>query len=205
MKKHSSIIIRFLLLSFAAAGVNCCFPTVCFGPDDGGIKVAVLPFANFSDTPGVEKDLTGIFASELVRQTDMIVSHPKIVEKCLEDGDFPPGGGVSEAQARQLAGLLGVDAVISGAVIEYDGFYPPTLGMSLKIFMPGTGKTVFSGSRVYDSRMPKIKRKALRYARRCIGKDDQYGWEIVFIKKSHYMRFFCYELVRERFRRVRRT
>jgi hypothetical protein len=92
-------------------------------------RVGVAPFFNLS----AEKTLDGrkaaeAYAAELAEVPGYEVIPVSVVEVAAETNQLDLG---READARRLAQILEIDAVVTGAVTEYSPYYPPR--MTLKV------------------------------------------------------------------------
>lgn len=84
------------------------------------IKVALLPFENFSERMGAARIITDIFLAEFfnARIYD-VLDMGEVEEKIVEEDVWPYGGLVDEG-VKKLRKSLNVDAVIVGTVENYD-------------------------------------------------------------------------------------
>jgi hypothetical protein len=128
-----------------AAG--CCVVPVAVGnPIPGMTTVAVAPFFNLSAEPTVDGRRFAIsYYSELQKTSNYQLIPVGIVETAIRENNLDM---TSPADAVKLAQILGVDAVVVGAVTEYIPYYPPQLGVQINwysprdwIFYPGISST----------------------------------------------------------------
>lgn len=93
-------------------------------------KVAVAPFFNLSTEPTVDgRHVALAYFNELQSVPGFEVIPIGVVEKTLEAHDLSLNG---PAEARRLAQLLGVDAIVVGAVTDYSPYYPPRFALQVE-------------------------------------------------------------------------
>ena len=120
-------------------------PQVTIAPYDAGVGEvlwAVIPLANESGTDAVDplvvsdklvaavEEIQGVRAVPLNRTLQAMHS---LGLKGIED----PG------QVKQLAAVMGIDAIVVGTITAYDPYDPPTIGLSLALY----ARTGVMGSR----------------------------------------------------------
>jgi len=109
-------------------------------------RVAILPFEDFSGTPGEGKGETvsRIFARQFTEWSGAYVYHPQIVRKTLDlDEDDAKTSSLQE-RALKLGRALGAQLVIYGAVTEYDGFSPYGFAVSIEVTRVADGERLLS-------------------------------------------------------------
>ena len=134
-----------MLASMALVGTSGCalvFPEVTQEPVIHNpflqlSKVAVAPFFNQSDERTVDgrKFALAYFAELQTVQGFEVVPLGVVEEAILEyhvDLSRP-------AEARRLAHILGVDAVVVGSVTDYTPYYPPRCGMRVEWYAANAG------------------------------------------------------------------
>ena len=90
-------------------------------------KVAIAPFFNLSTEPTVDgRHVALAYFSELQVIPGFEVIPIGVVEKTLEAHQMTLNG---PADARKLAQLLDVDAVVVGAVTDFSPYYPPRMAL----------------------------------------------------------------------------
>lgn len=93
-------------------------------------KVAVAPFINLSTDPSVDGREFGLaYFSELQQIPGYEVVPVGVVETAMRDNHLTLN---TAADCRRLAQLLGVDAVVVGAVTDFDPYYPPRCAMQVE-------------------------------------------------------------------------
>ena len=93
-------------------------------------RVAVAPFFNLSAEPSVDgREFALAYFNELQLVPGYEVVPVGVVEQTLESHRLSLG---NPADARKLARLLGVDAVVIGAVTDYSPYYPPRCGLRVE-------------------------------------------------------------------------
>jgi hypothetical protein len=91
------------------------------------VKVAVAPFLNLSTEPAVDGRLFGLaYYNELQQVPGYEVVPLGVVEETLKEHQLTLA---NPAEARLLAQLLDVDAVLVGAVTDFHPEYPPRCAM----------------------------------------------------------------------------
>ena len=93
-------------------------------------KIAVAPFFNLSTEPTVDgRHVALAYFNALQNVAGFEVIPMGVVEKTLEAQQMTLNG---PAEARKLAQLLDVDAVVVGAVTDYSPYYPPRLALQVE-------------------------------------------------------------------------
>ena len=93
-------------------------------------KVAVAPFFNLSDEPTVDgRQYALAYFNELQLVPGFEVLPVGVVERAMLDHKVALA---SPDDARHLAQLLGVDALVIGAVTDYSPYYPPRCGLQVE-------------------------------------------------------------------------
>lgn len=100
-------------------------------------KVAVTPFFNQSDDPTVDgRKFALAYYAELQTIPGFEVVPLGVVESAIIENrvDLSRAG-----EARRLANILGVDAVVIGSVTDYTPYYPPRCGLHVEWYAANTG------------------------------------------------------------------
>jgi hypothetical protein len=93
-------------------------------------KVAIAPFFNLSTEPTVDgRQFALAYFNELQLVPGYEVVPVGVVEKALEMYNLSLD---SPTDARRLAQVLGVDAVVVGAVTDFSPYYPPRCGLQVE-------------------------------------------------------------------------
>lgn len=93
-------------------------------------KVAVAPFFNLSTEPTVDgRHVASAYYDALQNIPGFEVVPIGVVEKTLEAHQMTLNG---PAEARKLAQILDVDAVVVGAVTDFTPYYPPRLALQIE-------------------------------------------------------------------------
>lgn len=93
-------------------------------------KIAVAPFFNLSTEPTVDgRHVALAYFSELQNIPGFEVIPIGVVEKTLEAQQLTLNG---PTEARKLAQLLDVDAVVVGAVTDFSPYYPPRFALQVE-------------------------------------------------------------------------
>ena len=100
-------------------------------------RVAVAPFFNHSDESTVNgRDFAMAYFSELQMTPGFEVVPLGVVEEAIIANQINLNGA---GEARRLAQLLGVDAVVVGAVTDYSPYYPPRCGLRVEWYTANPG------------------------------------------------------------------
>ncbi len=134
-----------MLAGMVCSGVTGCrliFPDVSHEPVIHNpfpqlSKVAVAPFFNQSDEPTVDGHKFALaYFAELQAVPGFEVVPVGVVETAINEHQVDlsrPG------EARRLANILGVDAVVIGSVTDYTQYYPPRCGLRVEWYAANPG------------------------------------------------------------------
>ena len=135
---------HLLLVGLCALTLSGCriFPEVAHqpvlhNPYPQLAKIAVAPFFNLSTEPTLDgRQLALAYFNELQLVQGFEVVPVGVVEKTMETYRI----GLSGAEdARKLAQVLGVDAVVIGAVTDFSPYYPPRCSMQVEWYAANPG------------------------------------------------------------------
>ncbi len=105
------------------------FPQLC--------KVAVAPFFNLTNEPTLDGRKVGIaYFNELQSVPGFEVVPVGVVETAMQEHKIELRG---PAEARRLAQILKVDAVVIGAVTDYFPYYPPRMALQVEWYAANQG------------------------------------------------------------------
>jgi len=100
-------------------------------------RVAVAPFFNHSDTPTVDGRVVAMaYFAELQKTPGFEVVPIGVVEEAIIANRVDLSG---PGEARRLAEILGVDAVVVGSVTDYSPYYPPRCGLRVEWYTANPG------------------------------------------------------------------
>ena len=100
-------------------------------------RVAVAPFFNHSNEPTLDgRVVTMAYFAELQTTPGFEVLPLNVVEEAIIANRINLSG---PGEARRLAQLLDVDAVVVGAVTDYSPYYPPRIGMHVEWYTANPG------------------------------------------------------------------
>ncbi len=103
-------------------------------PIPGLTTVAVVPFFNLSQEPAVDgRQFAMAYFAELQKVPGFQVLPVGVTEQAMFDHGLDME---SPADALKLAKILKVDAVVVGAVTDYDTYYPPRIGLQVSWYSP---------------------------------------------------------------------
>jgi hypothetical protein len=105
------------------------FPQLC--------RVAVAPFFNLTNEPTLDGRKVGIaYFNELQSVPGFEVVPVGVVETAMREHKIELRG---PAEARRLAQILKVDAVVIGAVTDYFPYYPPRMALQVEWYAANPG------------------------------------------------------------------
>jgi hypothetical protein len=100
-------------------------------------RVAVAPFFNQSDEPTVDgRQVAMAYFAELQATPGFEVVPLGVVEEAMIAHRVDLHG---PGEARRLAQILGVDAVVVGSVTDFSEYYPPRLGLRVEWYTANPG------------------------------------------------------------------
>jgi hypothetical protein len=100
-------------------------------------RVAVAPFFNQSDEPTVDgRQVAMAYFAELQATPGFEVVPLGVVEEAIIEHQIDLSG---PNEARRLAKILDVDAVIVGAVTDFSEYYPPRMGLRVEWYTANEG------------------------------------------------------------------
>lgn len=131
--RYAALLLGLVLLSGLASGCAT-VPVTVGNPIPGMTTVAVAPFFNLSAEPSVDgRRFALAYYSELQKTANYQVVPVGIVEAAIRENELDMS---SPSDVLKLAGILDVDAVVVGAVTEYNPYYPPQLAVHIQWFSP---------------------------------------------------------------------
>jgi TolB-like protein len=113
-------------------------------------QIAVLPFANQTGYKLAETIFARVFTAELIAEGQYVVAQEGDVRQILNQMRMMPGEELSSEQLRALADRLGVQIVISGAVLEMQDMarggdrLEPSLAVVVRIMEASSGRTIWA-------------------------------------------------------------
>ncbi len=130
MWKHSRVCNLGLILAFWLLVPGCLIvQTQVTNPIPSMSTVAVIPFFNLSQEPTVDgRRFALAYYSELQKTPGFQVIPLGVTEQAIRDQQLEMN---NPADVIQLAEYLNVDAVVVGAVTDYDPYYPPRIGLQI--------------------------------------------------------------------------
>ncbi len=100
-------------------------------------KVAVAPFFNQSNEPTVDgRKFALAYFAELQAVPGFEVVPLGVVETAIVENQV---NLANPGEARRLANILGVDALVVGSVTDYTPYYPPRCGMRVEWYAANSG------------------------------------------------------------------
>jgi hypothetical protein len=100
-------------------------------------RVAVAPFFNQSDEPTLDgRQVAMAYFAELQATPGFEVAPLGVVEEAIIAHRVDLHG---PGEARRLANILGVDAVIVGAITDFSEYYPPRFGLRVEWYTANPG------------------------------------------------------------------
>ncbi|MDA0835321.1 MAG: hypothetical protein O2955_17220 [Planctomycetota bacterium] len=108
--------------------------TTVTNPNPAIKTIAVIPFFNLSQEPTVDgRRFALAYFSELQKTPGFQVIPLGVTEQAIREFDLEMN---NPADVLQLAEYLNVDAVVVGAVTDFDQYYPPRIGMQVSWYSP---------------------------------------------------------------------
>jgi len=158
ISRRSALALGGMLLLGGMSGCRA-VPINVGNPIPGMTVVAVAPFLNLSAEPSIDGRRFAIaYYSELQKTANYQVVPVGIVESAIRENELDI---TNPAQVVRLAQLLEADAVVIGAVTEYNPYYPPQLGVQISwysphewIFFPGVSSGDEKGNQAKLEMMP---------------------------------------------------
>lgn len=100
-------------------------------------KVAVVPFFNLSTEPTLDgRKVAAAYYNELQEVPGFEVIPVGVTERAMVEARLTLN---RPEDVRQLAQMLGADAVVVGAVTEYSPYYPPRMGLQVEWYAANPG------------------------------------------------------------------
>lgn len=100
-------------------------------------KIAIAPFFNQSDESTLDgRDFAMAYFTELQATPGFEVVPLGVVEEAIIANQVNLNGA---GEARRLAQILGVDAVVVGAITDYSPYYPPRCGLHVEWYTANPG------------------------------------------------------------------
>ncbi len=140
--KLSSLLLLAAVMLLGNSGCSLILPEVSHEPVIRNpfpqlSRVAVAPFFNHSDEPTLDtRHFSMAYFAELQAMPGFEVVPLNVVEEAIIAHRVDLNG---PGEARRLAQLLGVDAVVVGAVTDYAPYYPPRCGMRVEWYTANPG------------------------------------------------------------------
>ncbi len=146
----SLLVVIAILLSACASGEGRHFVDQESVPDPR-MRVAVLPFENLSDNPNAGVIVSQLLSSELYTRQVFYLMEESEMRRILAAKKVDIDRLSDSTVARQVAEMLGVDAVITGAVAEYAYQHglreEPAVGLNMRMVRVSDGAVIWSASR----------------------------------------------------------
>lgn len=120
-------------LGFAGGGCHMAQVSVT-NPIPEMTTVVVAPFFNLSDERTVDgRRFAEAYFSELQKSPGFQVIPVGVAERAIQQEGLQMS---NPDDALRLAEMLGADAVVVGAVTDYDPYYPPRIGLQISWYSP---------------------------------------------------------------------
>lgn len=148
MRKSGSLLLAsaFLLSSCSSNRV-----VVKHVPEAGRkVRVAVLPFKDAPGAPGSGQSASDALTSELLKIPSYEIIERGAMDQLMKEQNLSLTGAISQQTAASLGQLLGADALVVGAVTEYQErdamiFPPAKAGVSARMVSAASGTVEWSG------------------------------------------------------------
>jgi len=93
-------------------------------------KVAVYPFFNQSENPAIDGDVVALaYYEELQKVQGFEVVPIGVTKAFVQSLERPPS---APADFQAMARAMGIDAVIVGSITQFEMYYPPRMGLSVR-------------------------------------------------------------------------
>lgn len=196
-------------------------PTHQISPYPHRRTIAIAPLANLTGTRHFDPvAVSDLFYSEL-QQVQGFEVIP--VNRTLETMSVKKITAVrSPVEALQLAEAMGADAIVAGAITEYDPYNPPVVGVALQLYVlppvKGQGgvdpyltarmpapwdvpavwpdRPMASVVRIYNAAHEPVAARLKQYAEARSEADSPFGYRRYKVSMDDYMRFCAHETVR---------
>ncbi len=147
---------RFLCLALS----SCLFLNACSSSQvvikhtpaqNEKVRVAVLPFKDAPDQPGSGQVATEAFTTQLLSCPSYEIIERGSLEQVMKEQNLSVTGAIDPKTASELGKLLGADAIVVGAVTEYQArnnmiFPPAKATVSARMVRTATGTIDWSGN-----------------------------------------------------------
>lgn len=152
-RRFDSTVVSLVAIALVVSS-GCASEDVYFEPnmDFGSLEtVAVLPFQNLSSDDEAAERVRDTFTGMLLATGALYVVPPGEVARGMSKISRISPEGPSTEQIKQLAGILGVDGIITGVVREYGtvrsgATAANVISISLKLTESDSGMVVWSAS-----------------------------------------------------------
>lgn len=188
----------------------------------GPMTVAVAPALNVSGSPDLETNrVADLMASELGYVVGINVIPVSRVLAVLSDQGRQRVE--SPGHALEIAGILGADAILVFAVVEYDPYEPPVVGISAQLYGKRRSARTAGFDPVRESRRPSprglpeivsplaplaqaeqvfdashewVSAEVKRFAESRTADGGPFGWRKYLASQQHYLRYCCHSTIR---------
>jgi hypothetical protein len=183
-------------------------------------SVVVMPLLNQSPSDQFDTlAATDTLVSELSQVEGLVVLPTNRALKALLARGRTHAADVGQAMA--VAGELGADGVLVGAITEYKPYAPQKVGMILQLYWlradtnrqdvdpvrlsrqpRDSGEAYYAGGgpasqvqAVLDAGRNEVTDRVFDYARGHQGQDSPFGWRRYLVDAGAYMHFVCHEMI----------
>lgn len=151
-KESFILLLLFILIFSAGCGRKLQSTYIDPNMDFGAIKVvAVMPFANLAKDPVVSERVKDVFMNKLLATGAIYVLPPGEVARGISRAEINTPAAPSPEEVVKLAGIIKVQAVLTGVVKEYGEVRSGTtsaniISVSIQMIETQTGKVVWTAS-----------------------------------------------------------
>lgn len=188
----------------------------------GPMTIAVAPALNVSGSADLDVvRVADLMASELSYVADIDVIPVSRVLAVLADQD--KNAVESPEHALEIAGILGVDAILVFAVTEYDPYEPPVVGIAAQLYgrrrfsrpvgFDPVGESRLAGptdrsaavsslapvveaEHVFDASHQQVSAEVKRFAEWRSADASPFGWRKYLVSQQHYLRYCCHATIK---------
>jgi len=173
------------------------------------LVVVVAPVLNLSNTGEVDtRKITDTVASELLSFPGL-----SVIPVNLSAAALARRGKVrveTPREALELAGEFAADATLVAALMEFDPYFPPRVGLVMQWYEPPVEPSrsedeaggrppavpAGQGQRGYDAASSEVLDDVERFGRRRKGGQSPYGWRKYVVSQELFVRYCCWATIR---------
>jgi hypothetical protein len=159
-------------------------------------RVLVLPLCNETQYTDAAEEVRLALAAELqnAARFEVVVAPPDAL--AVPSQRLHDYGRFDEAEVLELARRFQADAVLLGALTQYQPYIPPRIGVSLQLINPAEAAVAVSVNGLWDSREKALAEEAQAFHMKLMRPCDKTGFgDVVLSSPQLYQRFVCHQIV----------